>query len=161
MGQGYYHKALFLNVPHQGTPLADITVTLREIMKNPLVYGPKSVTALGILSGRAAMIGGASNFRTVFNQLIAGAIDDMTVGSDAVSNLQTFTVPTHGHVGTGGSDLWFTPRLLEAALQSDTAAFIGMVFSLTSLPEALVYATSVHDVAVLLDSQIGGLSWNS
>jgi hypothetical protein len=152
MGQGYYHKALFLNTPHQGSPLANITVTIRNIMNGILQAPGRRLAALGILHAYAAMTGAD------FNQLIGRAVDDMSLGSEVVLDLQPFTAPIHGHVGTGGSDLWFTPQLLKAAATRAVVAYIGLATSLTNLPELILLDTEVHDVAVLLDSQIGGLS---
>ena len=151
MGRGYYHKALFLNTPHQGSPMADITVTLRNIM-NSAVQPERRLLARTILSSHARMSGAN------FNQLIGGAIDDMSLGSDVLAELQPFATPTHAHVGSGGSDLWFTPRLLDAAGKRFLVAYVGLVASITNLPELLLFDTEVHDIAVLWDSQLGGLS---
>ncbi len=153
MGQGYYHKALFLNVPHQGSVLANITSTIRGIMNNTLQPLGKRLAAQSALWLAATIY-----YHADFNQLIGGAIDDMSLGSDAVMDLQPFTVPSHAHVGTGGSDLWFTPQLLKAAGKLATVAYIGLVTSLTNLPELLLLGTEDNDIAVLLDSQVGGLT---
>jgi pimeloyl-ACP methyl ester carboxylesterase len=152
MGKGYYHKALFLNAPHEGAPLADIVVTMRDIMKHSVSVARRS-TARWILEHYAKMAGAD------FNQLIdGGAIEDMSLGSEALAGLQPFVAPTHSHVGTGGSDIGFTFRMLKAAAKQQVLAFIGMITSFTNLPELALYANNEHDVAVLLDSQKGGLS---
>lgn len=153
MGQGYYHKAFFMNVPHQGSPIANISVTIRDIMRNPVLPKDRRLSAAAMLWSYAAMNG------VDFNQLIGQAIDDMSLGSNAVTNLKPFNVPTHAHVGTGGSDLWFTGRLLYAATKRQALAYLAMVISFTTIPDALLlYPPNVHDMPVLLDSQIGGLS---
>lgn len=149
-GKGYYHKALFLNVPHQGAPVANITVTLRDVMKNSISVARRS-TARWSLKAYAIMTGAD------FHQLIGEAVDDMSLGSNALVALQPFVAPTHSHVGTGGSDIGFSYRMLKAAAQQKVLAFVGMVNSLTNIPELALYAGNQHDVAVLLDSQKGGL----
>ncbi len=152
MGKGYYHKALFLNAPHQGAPIANIAVTMRDIMKNSVSVARRS-TARWILEKYAELA------EADFNQLIdGGAIEDMSLESDALADLQPFVAPTHAHVGTGGSDMGFSFRMLKAAATQHVLAFMGMMTSFTNLPELALYAGNQHDVAVLLESQIGGLS---
>ncbi len=153
MGRGYYHKAMFLDVPHQGSFFADIAVKLRDVMNDATVQPPLRQTARWLLERFAKAM--HSDLSTV----TGGAIDDMRPGSAAVTGLQQFTAPTHSHVGVGGSDLWSSAQLLASATADGVSAFIQLVATFTSLPELnALLPPNEHDVAVPLDSQVGGLS---
>lgn len=143
-GAGLYNKVLFMNVPHQGSPLANAVVGLRNIIAdgNPI----ERMSAISLL------LPVKLKQKTGFDDILDVAVDDLSVGSPELA-FQPMVVPVHAHVGIGGSDL--TEEVASA--MSPFAALHYLLKRRTSLPSMSQFESIQHDFVVGRGSQEGGI----
>ncbi len=132
LGQGDFHKLLTLNTPHFGSPLATALVSLRSKMGTSRM----SRELIGLV---------ADHRKTTIGQIAGGAIDDLIPGSAELSAFQRLDVPTHAHVGVGGSDLTGSGTLLE----SPYGVIMKSLSLLSGEPSLNEYIDKEHDIVVL------------
>ncbi len=126
--EGDIRKLFTLDTPHSGSPLANLLVAIRE---TPILGS----LAAGIVR---------ENY-----SIDPGAVDDLSVGSPAIAEIQRTSVPGHALVGVGGSQLLpsLNPPLKLLSVVVD-------FFSDTGLED--LFQGVEHDVVVPRESQEGG-----
>ncbi len=161
MGKGDFHKILFLDTPHHGSPLADLGVAMRNVLKTPFYYDFIPF----YISRRAAALGfvvaATKAFNTSGEQIMGLALDDLTTYSSELASLNTLTVPVHAHLGDASS-FWsiFTPEATRRQIiqASSAAAWLSILECDSRLFASSPLIHSPSDLIVLTDSQQGGLS---
>jgi len=128
------HRLYTLNTPHLGSPLANLLVQIRDNL--PPVRRLLLVLAM----------------EQIGRPIHRGAIDDLAVGSDALSAIPDTRVFSHALVGVGGSQ-WAAETLRDApGLIGDVYRVVDFLSGPGDLFENLQ-----HDLVVSRNSQIGGL----
>jgi len=123
-----------LNTPHLGSPLANLLVEIRDnippLRRLLLIFAMDQI-------GRPIHL---------------GAIDDLAVGSDALSAIPDTRVLSHALVGVGGSK-WAAETL------RDSPGLIGDVYRVVDFLSGPgdLFEKLQHDLVVSRNSQIGGL----
>lgn len=132
---GLINKFFTVNSPHTGSPLGNLVVAFRQ----------------SLLPAHRNLV--LSILRTIGHPIDQGALDDLSLGSTAIGQIQATTIPSHALVGVGGSDL--TGALLANAPDPMGTFYraLDFLFDLDTLLQGLQ-----HDLIVGRGSQIGGIS---
>lgn len=129
-GLGEIRKFITLDTPHLGSPVADLMVELRS--------RPVTGVLLALLLER------------IGNSIVDGAIDDLRAGSQALSDLGACSIPAHGLVGIGGSDVL-------AQIPGHLGAFYTIVNFFESITGNELFQSLQHDALVPRPSEEGGI----
>lgn len=129
------NKFITVNAPHLGSPLANVLVTFRDTLSPPArLIATRLMRAIGMA-------------------IDAGAVDDLSVGSAAIGQIQATHLPSHALVGIGGTgfdgdDLVLLPYPLN------------VLFEFLRFQESLyeMFPGVQHDSIVGRASQQGGIA---